>query len=221
MPTPLRPGDQAPGFALPAVNREGTVSAADYRGRALMIGFFRGLHCPFCRRQIAQLGAAQPALAALGVETAAVINTPLERARLYFRYRPTPVTLLSDPDCRSHIAFGIPRIEFLEPGGAAGQWPRTRPEDFAAVRIDPSGELGTPTHPMEANVVLNRKDGFELTPADEAIFERHGTQFAGQFLIDARGIVRWSWTEAPQAPEELCRFPGAAEMLEAARAAQK
>lgn len=221
MPTPLQPGDRAPGFDLPAVNREGTVSSADYRGRSLMIGFFRGLHCPFCRRQIAQLGTAQPALAALGVETAAVINTPLERARLYFRYRPTPVTLLSDPDCRSHVAFGIPRIEFLEPGGARGEWPRTRPEDFTAARIGPFDELGEPTHPMEANVVLNRKDGFELTPADEAIFERHGTQFAGQFLIDAEGIVRWSWTEAPHGPEELCRFPGASEMLEAARAARK
>lgn len=217
MASPIQPGERAPDFSLPAVNRDGTVSAADYRGRSLMIGFFRGLHCPFCRRQIAQLGAAQPALAALGVETAAVINTPLERARLYYRYRPTPVTLLSDPECRSHAAFGIPRIEFLEPGGAPGQWPRTRPEDFAMARIDPTGELGTPTQPMEANGVLNRKDGFELAAADQEIFDRHGTQFAGQFLIDGEGIVRWSWTEAPGGANELCRFPGAAEMLHAVR----
>lgn len=217
MSQPIQPGERSPEFALPAVNREGVVSSADYRGRGLMIGFFRGLHCPFCRRQIAQLGAAQPALAALGVETAAVINTPLERAQLYFRYRPTPVTLLSDPDCRSHRAFGIPRIEFLPPGGAPGQWPHTRPEDFAAARVDPTGELGVPTQPMEANTALNRKDGFELTAADQQIIDTHGTQFAGQFFIDAGGIVRWSWTEAPNSPNELCRFPGAAELLQAAR----
>jgi peroxiredoxin len=31
----------------------GEVSLADYRGkRAVLLGFFRGLHCPFCRRQI-------------------------------------------------------------------------------------------------------------------------------------------------------------------------
>jgi peroxiredoxin len=100
MTAPIQPGERAPQFSLPAINREGVVSDADYRGRALMIGFFRGLHCPFCRRQIAQLGAAQPSLAALGVETVAVINTPVERAR---------------------------------------------PEDFAAARIDPTGELGVPT----------------------------------------------------------------------------
>jgi len=218
MSTPIQPGACAPEFALPAINRDGVVSAADYRGRALMIGFFRGLHCPFCRRQIAQLGAAQPALAALGVETAAVINTPIERAQLYFRYRPTPVTLLSDPECRTHRAFGIPRIEFIEPGGAPGQWPRTRPEDFARARIDPTGELGGPTQPMEANGVLNRKDGFELTAADQQIVDRHGTQFAGQFLVDRDGIVRWSWSEAPHSADELCRFPGASKMLEVARA---
>ena len=218
MNSAIQLGERAPDFSLPAINRTGIVSSADYRGRALMIGFFRGLHCPFCRRQIAQLGAVQPSLAALGVETAAVINTPLARARLYFRYLPTPVTLLSDPDCGSHRAFGIPRIEFVEPGGAPAKWPRTRPEDFAQARINPGGELGAPTHPMEANTVLNRKDGFEMTAADNEIFERHGTQFAGQFLIDRDGIVRWAWTEAPQAPEELCRFPGVPEMLAAARA---
>ena len=43
--TPLRPGDPAPDFVLSAINREGKVSLADYRGRSpLLIGLFRGLH---------------------------------------------------------------------------------------------------------------------------------------------------------------------------------
>ncbi len=42
---PLRPGDPAPHFALPAVNREGQVSLDDFRGRSpLLLGLFRGLH---------------------------------------------------------------------------------------------------------------------------------------------------------------------------------
>ena len=41
----LAPGDAAPDFTLPAVNREGVVSLADYRGRsAVLLGLFRGLH---------------------------------------------------------------------------------------------------------------------------------------------------------------------------------
>ena len=42
---PLRPGDAAPDFTLPAVNREGQVSLDDYRGRGpVLVGLFRGLH---------------------------------------------------------------------------------------------------------------------------------------------------------------------------------
>lgn len=42
---PLRPGDSAPHFTLPAVNRDGKVSLDDYRGRSpVLVGLFRGLH---------------------------------------------------------------------------------------------------------------------------------------------------------------------------------
>jgi peroxiredoxin len=66
---PLQPGEASPAFTLPAANREGMVSLADLRGRPFLVGFYRGLHCPFCRRQVVQLGAAQPALLAAGIET--------------------------------------------------------------------------------------------------------------------------------------------------------
>jgi peroxiredoxin len=43
--TPLHPGDPAPHFAMPAVNREGQVTLDDYRGRSpVLLGLFRGLH---------------------------------------------------------------------------------------------------------------------------------------------------------------------------------
>jgi peroxiredoxin len=42
---PLRPGDPAPAFTLPAVNRDGPVSLDDYRGRSpVLLALFRGLH---------------------------------------------------------------------------------------------------------------------------------------------------------------------------------
>ena len=56
-PAPLKPGDRAPDFTLPAADREGTVSLADYRGRTpLLLGLFRGTYCPFCRRAIIRMG---------------------------------------------------------------------------------------------------------------------------------------------------------------------
>lgn len=215
---PLQPGEAAPEFALPAVNLEGAVSLSDLRGRPFLIGFFRGLHCPFCRRQVMQLGHVQPALQSAGVKTLAVINTPLERARLYFRYHPTPIVLLSDPDCRSHQAFGVPHIEFLPEGSSERpEWPhRASMAQFEAARVNPTGELPEPLQPMASNPVLNAKDGFELDETDLAIFADHGTQLVGHFLVDAAGIVRWVHIEAPDGPNSLCIFPNAAQIIAAA-----
>jgi peroxiredoxin len=41
---PLQPGDRAPDFTLPTVQREGVVSLSDYRGRSpLLLAIFRGV----------------------------------------------------------------------------------------------------------------------------------------------------------------------------------
>ncbi len=205
---PLRPGDRAPEFTLAAANREGSISLGDYAPeRAVLLGLFRGLHCPFCRRQVFQLGALQPALAALGVETIAVMNTPADNARLYFRYHPTPVVLLADPEARTHRAFAVPSFEVDVNVMAA----------IGAARINPTGELPEPMNPFEANTVLNAKDGFELTEADQAIVQVNPAQLAGHFLIDRDGIVRWTSIEAAGGLNELSRFPTPAELLTAAR----
>ena len=216
---PLEPGDPAPAFALPAVNREGTVSLADLRGGPFLIGFFRGLHCPFCRRQVTQLAEMQPALRAAGVETVAVINTPVERARLYFRYRPVPLLLLSDPDCRTHHAWGVPAVDFLPEGSSERpEWPlRTTMAEFGVARINPTGELPEPSQPMAANGVLNAKDGFEPDATDNAIFEKHSTQLVGHFLVDGAGLIAWMDIEAPDGPNSLCLFPDAAQIMAVAR----
>ncbi|MGO4843997.1 AhpC/TSA family protein, partial [Rhizobiaceae sp. 2RAB30] len=67
---------------------------------------------------MAQLG---PSLREKGVETLTVVNTPIERARLYFRFHPHPdLVAASDPDRLSHRAFGLPNLEFTESEDA---WP--------------------------------------------------------------------------------------------------
>ena len=122
---PLRPGDPAPHFALPAVNREGQVSLDDYRGRSpVLVALFRGLHCPFCRRHIVQLGTTQDKLKAMGVETVAVVNTPPERAQLYFKYRPAKVLLAADPGGGDPPAFRLPAGVIVEDESAAS-WPQS------------------------------------------------------------------------------------------------
>ena len=67
---PLKPGEWAPDFALPRADQEGTVSVADYRGRSpLLLSFFRGLYCAFCRPAIWRRHLTSNKLRALDVET--------------------------------------------------------------------------------------------------------------------------------------------------------
>ena len=108
---PLGPGEPAPDFVLPAVDREGTVSLADYRGKTpVLLAMMRGLYCAFCRRHIAQLGTTRQKLLALGVEALAIVGMQPERVRLYYRLparrraaggRPGPRRRIAPTACRN------------------------------------------------------------------------------------------------------------------------
>jgi len=217
---PLQPGDLAPSFALPAVNREGLIGLEDYRGKGpLLVTLLRGLHCPFCRRHIVQLGITRDKLAREGVETLAIVNTPTERARQYFQYRPTRVLLAADPDVQTHQAFGLPKVGVVpdDTDPATLQWPhRTTMARFLTLRVNPNGELPEPKTFPEAGELLNRKDGYQVTEVEEQIAAAHGTQMEGQFLIDAQGTVRWSYVEGANGLEDLVNFPSSDEKILAA-----
>ena len=219
---PLQPGDPAPSFVLPAVNREGTVGLENYRGKnPVLVGLFRGLHCPFCRRQVAQLGLTREKLTGEGVETLAIVNTQEARARQYFQYRPTRVLLAADPEVRTHQAFGLPRIGFVADDTSPSeiQWPqRTTMAIFLATQLNPKGVLPEPMNVPSAMEFMNKQEGFQPTEVDQQIAAVHGTQLTGFFLIDRDGTIRWSYVEAPNRPDELSNFPGDDEILGAARA---
>src|SRR5262245_15176860 len=146
---PVTPGEMAPDFTLPAVDGAGSVSLSEYRGRSpVFLALMVGLWCPFCRRHIAQMGTTEGKLKALGVETLAVVATPPDNARLYFKFRPTRVRLASDPELSTHRAYGIPR-------------PTPSPEFMEALtttKVDPYGVLPEPLPIPEAAAAGARLD---------------------------------------------------------------
>ena len=119
---PLQLGERAPNVVLDAITREGKIAIDDYRGeRPVLVGLYRGLHCPFCRRHIAAISKLTPTLNAKGIESLAVVSTPIERARLYLRYHPMAGLLAaSDPERASQRAFGLPNVQISEDETA---WP--------------------------------------------------------------------------------------------------
>ena len=207
--TPVHPGEPAPNFAVPAVLDERTISLADYRGRTpLLLGLFPGLYCPFCRRALAQMAATSEKLKPLGVESLAVVGTELENARLYFKFRPTRLTLAADPQLATHRSYRVPR-------------PEPTPELFQMierVRINPTGELPEPLPVPAAADALNTLDGFQPTAIDQREAQSMFTQMKGQFLIDRDGVVRWANIECgKEGLSGMGKFPTHDELMTAVR----
>ena len=156
----------------------------------------------------------QPTLKPAGIETLGVVNTTLDRARLYFKYRPTRMPLAADPEAATHRLFGVPAFQI----GDTSQWPfRATPDELMSLRVNPTGELPEALPPPEAAAELNRREGFQLTPVDEQIAAANGGQLDGFFLLDREGIVRWAHIEAGERMADLGKFPTEAEILTAAR----
>jgi peroxiredoxin len=212
---PLQPGDRAPNVVLDAITQDGKISLDDFRGqKPVLVGLFRGLHCPFCRRHIAAQAQLDPELRQQGVESLTVVNTPIERARLYFRYHPMPNLLAAaDPERASHRAFGLPNLEFTE---NETSWPhKVSMADVAGMRIDFPGELPGPMNPMAASELLDKKDDYEITEADQQMIATGHGQLVGQFLLDRQGIVRWSFTEVPEGGRYMFGAPSPQELMSA------
>ena len=212
----LQPGDIAPNVVLDAINREGQVAVDDYRGRTpVLIGIFRGLHCPYCRRHIAALAQLEPELREKGIDMLTVVNTPVERARLYFRYHPMPNLLAAaDPERASHRAFGLPNLEFTQD---QTDWPRkVSIGQMMSMKINVTGELPEPLDPLAAMTALNKMDGYEVTDADEQMKATGLGQLVGEFLLDREGIIRWSFTEVPEGGKNLFGAPAPQDLMSAA-----
>ncbi|WP_192258806.1 peroxiredoxin-like family protein [Mesorhizobium caraganae] len=212
---PLQPGDRAPNVVLDAITQEGKIALDDFRGqKPVLVGLFRGLHCAFCRRHIAAQARLDPELREKGVQSLTVVNTPIERARLYFRYHPMPNLLAaSDPERASHRAFGLPNLEFTE---NETNWPyKVSMASVMDMRVDMPGELPGPMNPMAAGEILDKKDHYEMTDADQQMMATGHGQLVGQFLLDRQGIVRWSFTEVPEGGRYMFGAPNPQELMSA------
>jgi len=222
-----RIGDPAPGFTLPAAERDGTVSLSDYRGSsAVLLAVNRGLWCSFCRRYIVQLGQMRDRLGQLGVETLAIVAAPTDRARLYVKHRAAGVPLALDPDLTVHRAYGLsmppvtPEIEAL--------WKTMRvrldeaalnPADLAALRQAAGGQLELPLYDFVA--VTRRLYPYETTEGEEQDRARNNALGTGQFLVDREGVLRWVKLQSTTELAAPISSPaGEAELLAAARALQ-
>jgi peroxiredoxin Q/BCP len=92
------PGEQAPGFALPATGG-GTVALDDYRGERVLLYFQEGLMCQPCWDQITDIEARWDDFESAGVDRVVSITTdPIDALRQKVDLEGITSPVLSDPD---------------------------------------------------------------------------------------------------------------------------
>ena len=156
------------------------------------------------------LGKTAEKLKEAGVQTLAVVATSAERARLFFRFRPVRFPVGADPDLITHRAYGLPQMVVT-------------PELMQAIdagAADLARELRLKVPAEGALAAIEGLDGYARTDADAADFQRHQAQTVGQFLVDGKGIVRWTNIECRRdGLAGLDKFPTDEEILAVARTA--
>ena len=66
------------------------------------------------------------------------------------------------------------------------------------MQVDLPGDTPGALDPVTAMEFLNKKDGYEVTEADQQMVATGLGQLIGQFLLDREGVVRWSFSEVPE-----------------------
>jgi hypothetical protein len=154
------------------------------------------------------LGVTREKLGAVGVETLAVVATPADRARRYFKLRPPRCTVAADAELATHRAYGVPQTAFTD-----------ELMQVAVGRVDGlAREMGFAVAPGGGLEALNGADGID-TAEHEPDVMKHQALMVTQFLIDREGVIRWVSSEgAAKGPATFGVFPSDEELLAAARA---
>lgn len=100
-------GDTAPDFTLPGGADGQEFSLRQWDGREVLLVFFRGTWCPFCREQMRVLTENHARLAGAGVPVAGVVCQGAASVRRWLAANPLPFPLLVDESRAVAKAYGV------------------------------------------------------------------------------------------------------------------
>ena len=167
-------GRAAPEFKLAAA-QGGEIGPQDFRGsKHVVLWFSKGLFCPFCRRNMAQLALRYPEIQALQAEVLQVTHNTLDEAHGYLKHYPMKFPYLCDADRAAHERYGVEMIG-----------------------MNPVGFLAS-----SAAVVADLITKGETTPPPIPYIRRYLGKDTNQavFVLDREGVVRAEHRLGPNAP---------------------
>lgn len=157
----LRPGDTAPLFRSKD-QHDNPVSLEDYRGRKVLLAFFRNSACALCNLRVHQFMQRSTVWQQQGMEVIAFFESPEASLRKYVGRQDTPFPLIADPVAEIYDLFGVESSE------AKAQATLSKPgihEEISA-KVEAAG--------------------FKLIPEEGSNFNR----IPAEFLIDEDGVIQ-------------------------------
>jgi peroxiredoxin len=103
----LAAGDVAPAFSSDVLGRERGISLEDYRGRHLLLSFYRYASCPLCNLRVSDLAQRQADWQARGLDMLAVFQSPADKMLKHVGAHEPPFPLLPDPEQRLYALYGV------------------------------------------------------------------------------------------------------------------
>ena len=100
-------GDAAPDFTLADAASGDEYRLRQWAGQDVLLVFFRGTWCPFCREQMRLLAREHELLAARGVQVVGVICQRATSVRTWVEANPLPFPLLADERRTVARAYGV------------------------------------------------------------------------------------------------------------------
>lgn len=159
MISPLQSGRAAPAFTTTDILGN-PVALQSYRGRKVLLSFFRFSACALCNLRVHQFIGRYPQWRRQGMDVIAVFESPIANMNTHVGAQNAPFPLVADPTATLYDLYGV----------------ETSEEKVQATL--------TNAHTKEF-IARAATAGFELTPEDGSNFQR----IPAEFIIDEDGIV--------------------------------
>lgn len=83
------------------------IQLSDFRGKKVMLAFFRDAACPFCNLRVYELTQKYQQWKEKNIEIIAVFSSPADEVRRYVAKHPRPFRLVSDTDLNLYNQYGV------------------------------------------------------------------------------------------------------------------
>ncbi|MEK6151945.1 peroxiredoxin-like family protein [Flavobacteriaceae bacterium 3-367] len=102
----LKNGDQAVPFSCPDLHGN-PINLSDYRGKKVLLSFFRGAPCPFCNLRVHQLIGRYAEFEAAGIAIIIFFAASKEEIMSYAGKQDAPFPIIPDPALEIYKKYGI------------------------------------------------------------------------------------------------------------------